>query len=133
MEALAQRFKAGAVAKAKEETKAQVTQEIAAKKPAKLMPDWVSALLTLESANAKPERSDAMESRLVNDFSGWSGRSTFRLENGQLWAQTNGDGYEYAPTLKTPKVKIYPASFGSFWLEIEGVHQRCRVKPVKLQ
>lgn len=127
LEEFARRFKAG------EDAPARSTPEAAAKKSGKLMPEWVGALLTLEKAGAKPEKSDALESRLAGNFSGWTGRSTFRLENGQLWAQSNGDSYEYAPTLKRPKVKIYPASFGSYWLEVEGVHGRCRIRPVRLQ
>jgi hypothetical protein len=74
-----------------------------------------------------------MESRLAGDFKGWSGRTTFRLENGQIWGQANRDQYGYTPALKSPKVKISPATMGTFWLKIEGVNQRCRVKPVKLE
>jgi hypothetical protein len=95
-------------------------------------PAWVDALVTLERSARRPDATEAMESRLTGSFTGWTGRSTFRLENGQLWGQVNGDRYDYAPTLQSPKVKITPASFGSYWMEIETVNQRCRVKPVKL-
>jgi hypothetical protein len=96
------------------------------------VPSWVGALEKKEQASKQPDKSEALESRLRGDFNGWSGRSTFRLENGQLWKQAGQDTYLFAPTLKSPKVKISPAAFGSFWLEIEGVYQRCRVLPVKL-
>ena len=104
-----------------------------AAKSSKILPAWVGALLTLERIGSKGTKPEAMETRLTGDFSGWTGRSTFRLENGQVWIQANNDTYEYTPALRTPKVKIFPASFGTFWLEIEDVNQRCRVKPVKLQ
>jgi hypothetical protein len=74
-----------------------------------------------------------VESHLMGNFSGWHGHTSFKLENGQVWTQINPENYEYAPALKSPRVKIYPATFGSFWLEIEGVHMRCRVKPVHLE
>lgn len=128
LEALVQRYKASDHGAAKSDPSAAAP----AAKPAKSNPSWVQALITLERSATKPDAADALESRLAGSFNGWTGRSTFRLENGQLWAQVNTDAYDYAPTLKSPKVKIYPASFGSFWLIIEGVNQRCRVKPVKL-
>lgn len=131
LEALVQRYKAGAIAAAPAVAKAQEPKP--PPKPAMILPEWVGALITLERTSQKPDKSDAMNDHIKGDFSGWSGRTTFRLDNGQLWTQANGDSYIYSPTLKSPKVKIYPASFGSFWLEIEGVNQRCRVKPVKLE
>ena len=45
----------------------------------------------------------------------------------------NKTRFDYAPALSSPRVKIYPASLGTYWLEIEGVNERCRVKPLKLQ
>jgi len=130
LETLVQRFKAGAVAKAKEAAAA------AAPAPAKsssFVPAWVTALVTLEKAADDPHSSEVLETRLSRDFSGWTGRTTFAMENGQRWIQANSDNYVYSPTLKNPKVKIYPASMGTFWLEIEGVHQRCRVKPLRME
>ena len=109
------------------------TKAAAAAKPERKFPAWVGALITLQHTGDQPEKAEALESRLAGNFSGWSGRSTFRLENGQLWAQANTDSYEYSPTLHTPAVKIIPASMGTFWLEIAGVHQRCRVKPLKME
>jgi hypothetical protein len=131
LETLVQRYKAGDSAATP--TAPQAQQGLPAAKSAKLLPAWVGALLTLERTGSRPDKTDVMESRLKGNFSGWSGRTSFRLDNGQLWSQVNGESYLYAPTLKTPKVKIYPASFGTFWLEIEGVNERCRVKPVKLE
>lgn len=89
--------------------------------------------MTLEQTSRRADKSEAMDSRIKGDFEGWSGRTTFRLENGQVWVQVNGDSYVYTPALASPKVKIFPASFGTFWLEIEGVKLRCRIKPVKLE
>ena len=132
LEALVERYRLGQVTVAVAQKAAEIRRAEPAK-PKKLLPDWVGALITLQHTEAKPEGVESLESSLTGDFTGWSGRSTFRLENGQLWAQVNSDSYPYSPTLHSPKVKISPASFGTFWLEIEGVNQRCRVKPVKLE
>lgn len=131
LEALVRRYKAGDSAVTS--TAPKVQEGAPATKTAKIPPAWVGALITLERTAGQSDKSNAMESRLKGDFNGWGGRTSFRLDNGQLWTQVNSDSYVYAPTLRTPKVKIYPASFGTFWLEIESVNQRCRVKPVKLE
>jgi hypothetical protein len=70
-----------------------------------------------------------IESRIVGDFTGWRGKAIFTLENGQRWQMANADEY-YTPAIKSPAVKIAPASFGGFWMTIEGVSQRVRVVPV---
>lgn len=102
-------------------------------KSGSILPAWVGALITLKRSEKGPAAQHTMESRLVGDFSGWSGRTSFKLENGQLWIQANSDSYQYSPALNSPKVKIYPASLGNYWMEIEGTNQRCRVKPVSLE
>ena len=146
--AAVERYKIGEVAVAQKQAEQQVAavkqeaeQKVVAAeakvkeaaKEDKKQPGWLSALITLERIGDNPERAESVESRLAGSFSGWRGRTVFLLENGQRWKQANTDAYEWSPTLKSPKVKIYPASFGSFWLEIEGVNNRCRVKPAKLE
>ncbi|MBS0661921.1 MAG: hypothetical protein JSR48_01545 [Verrucomicrobia bacterium] len=71
----------------------------------------------------------AVESCLAGDFDGWEGHTVFRLENGQHWRVANGGSY-YSPVLHRPKVSITPASFGGFWMEIEGVSQKVKVLPL---
>lgn len=141
LEALVELYKAGALAKAAAVAPAAAppTTPVAAAEPSetktkKLMPDWVGALITLKRAENQPAtKSQALESRIAGEFKGWSGRTNFKLENGQVWTQVNNDSYPYTPALKSPKVKIFPATFGTFWLEIEDVGQRCRVKPLRLE
>jgi hypothetical protein len=104
-----------------------------APKAANPTPSWVGALLTLERIGQKTDRPEILTSRLMNNFEGWKGRTIFRLENGQVWMQVNNERYEHSEVLAHAQVKIYPASVGTFWLEIDGVNPRCRVKPVKLE
>lgn len=141
LEVFIENYKTGAVEKAVVAAPPPRSQPSPAEAPKaaesrSILPDWVGALITLkraENAPAKKQEAQALESRLVGDFSGWTGRTNFKLENGQVWTQVNGDAYPYTPPLKSPKVRIFPATFGSFWLEIEGVGPRCRVRPVSLE
>lgn len=95
-------------------------------------PGWLHALKTLRRVEEKPEDARALESRLAGDFKGWNGRTLFHLENGQVWQQASAGEYQDR-VLKQPAVKIYPAAFGAYWMEVEGVRQRVRVKPYKLE
>ena len=135
LEVLIEAYKAGAVEKAVEATPPPTAATTKARQETRgILPDWVGALVTLKRAeNAPAKKQQALESRIAGDFAGWNGRTSFKLENGQVWAQVNTDAYPYTPALKSPKVRIFPATFGTFWLEIEGVGQRCRVRPISLE
>ena len=99
----------------------------------KQKPSWFKALVTLERAGKKPEKEEALESRLVGDFSGWTGSTVFALEDGTRWVQQNRtDTHVYYPVKHAPKVKIKPAALRGFWLEIEGVNLNVRVMPLDL-
>lgn len=102
-------------------------------KSGSILPDWVGALITLKRAEEAPAKRQVLETRIAGEFDGWGGRTNFKLENGQVWTQVNNESYVYTPALKSPKVKIFPATFGTFWLEVEGVNQRCRIRPVRLE
>ncbi len=100
---------------------------------AKQKPSWFAALVTLTHAAEKPEKTEPLESQLVGDFSGWSGRTVFTLEDGTRWIQQNKtDIYQYTPAIRAAHVRITPSSFGSFWLEVMGVNNRVRVLPLSL-
>ncbi len=73
----------------------------------------------------------AMESRIDGKFTGWEGRTVFRLKNGQQWQVANpGEGY-WCPAMMNPRVRITPSSLGGYWMVIEAVELRVRVKLVK--
>jgi hypothetical protein len=115
------------------EARATEKEKAVAAAPANKQPSWFTALLTLSKAGDKPAEAQPLESRLVGEFTGWSGRTVFKLEDGTRWTQQNArDRYEYYPALKGPKVKIVPAAFGGFWLRIDGVNLSVRVVPTEL-
>ena len=95
-------------------------------------PAWLKALITLREVEAKPAVAEALESELVGEFTGWTGRTVFRLRNGQVWQQDDRTTRYDAPR-QNPRVKIYPGMLGAFWLEVEGIKQPVKVKPVTLQ
>lgn len=70
---------------------------------------------------------ETVETSLPGDFRGWETGTVFTLGNGQRWQVLSGSyvaGTEAGPR----KVKIVPGVMGSFFLEIEGVRQKPKVK-----
>jgi len=100
--------------------------------PAKTGPKWFQAMVTLSEVADRPEAAEALESQLVGEFSGWEGKAVFRLKNGQIWQQNDTSTRAERPRME-PKVRIFPGLLGAYWMEIEGIKQRVKVKPIKLQ
>lgn len=121
---------AAAEAKAKQaETKAA---EVPMAAPADKKPGWLKALITLDKVAKEPDSNDAVETRFAGDFKGWRRGTVFNLANGQRWQADSSEDY-VTPPAPAPKVKIYPGMLGTFWMEIEGVKPRVRVKPIRLE
>lgn len=74
-----------------------------------------------------------IETRLVGDFTGWSGKTVFTLGNGEVWQQTNNYISDYSPRnpITRPKVTITKSMFGSYNMRIEGVKRTVQVKRVQ--
>jgi hypothetical protein len=110
-------------AKAEAETKAAKAEAATTeKKPSGGI--WAKAKVLL-AAGTEIEYTPT-ESRIAGDFTGWSGRSVIVLENGQRWQIANGGSY-ITPPIPSPKVTIFPAKLGGFWMKIEGVGSRVKV------
>lgn len=54
---------------------------------------------------------EVIQSRIVGPFSGYNGRTTFTLENGQRWSQSQRDT-AYFPKIDSPPVVIVKAGMG---------------------
>ncbi len=54
---------------------------------------------------------EVIQSKIVGPFTGYNGRSTFTLENGQRWAQSQRDS-AYFPTIDSPPVLIAKSGLG---------------------
>lgn len=59
----------------------------------------------------KAQPPDIIQSRIVGPFSGYNGRTIFRLENGQTWAQAQRDS-AYYPKIDSPPVLIAKGTIG---------------------
>jgi hypothetical protein len=59
----------------------------------------------------KVSEPEVIQSRIVGPFTGYTGRTTFTLENGQRWAQSQRDSMYY-PKIDSPPVIIVKAGFG---------------------
>ena len=58
------------------------------------------------------EISEPFEARVLGGFNGWSGKTVFTLDNGQVWRQRHDTSYRYQGT--DNRVRLEPNFFG-FW------------------
>lgn len=69
---------------------------------------------------------DEIESRLIGEFTGWLGNTTFRLENGQVWRQAEEGRLVFRST--APLITIRRGAFGTYRLSVEGINRSVRVR-----
>ncbi len=77
-----------------------------------------------------PDEGDRQEvrSRIDGEFSGWNGRTRFKLQNGQIWQQAESGSRESG--MNNPEVTIKPALMGSWLMHVRGCNCSVRVKRV---
>jgi len=73
---------------------------------------------------------EKFQSRIVGEFSGWSGNTVFRLENGMTWRQDESDRFRLQP-VDSPLVTITPGLFGAWRLSVEGHNRAVRVERIE--
>lgn len=75
---------------------------------------------------------DAIVSTLQGEFTGWSSRSVFELENGMVWEPAGGSITPLSTRpIQNPTVIIEPGMLGTWLLRIEGYNAKMRVKRVR--
>ena len=74
--------------------------------------------------------STAVRNRITGEFRGWTGKTTFHLDNGQVWQQVGNDRWE-GVTLDNPQVTIAPAFMGSWRLKVDGYNTATKVKRIR--
>ncbi|HEV2321226.1 MAG TPA: hypothetical protein VGT42_02590 [Gammaproteobacteria bacterium] len=72
----------------------------------------------------------AIVAHLVGSFRGWSGGTTFKLDNGQVWQQVD-DSVLTVGGIENPKVTISKGLISSYYLSVEGVRDTVLVKRIK--
>lgn len=69
-----------------------------------------------------------MESRIHGEFEGWTGATTFRLVNGQVWQQIDGTHADYDAF--RPKVMIHQEG-PAYRMKVDGVEKAVAVKRLR--
>lgn len=72
---------------------------------------------------------DEIQSRLVGQFTGWRGNTTFTLENGQVWRQAEADRLIYRA--ESPLITIRRGAFDTYRLSVEAVNGSVRVRRIE--
>jgi len=80
-------------------------------------PGMVAKALELFKREESEKTRDRFTSVLVGKFRGWEGNTSFYLENGQVWRQTNDDRY-YPQAAENVSVVIYQAGSGYYRMQI---------------
>jgi hypothetical protein len=73
---------------------------------------------------------DTVESHIVGQFTGWHGKTIFKLDNGQEWRQAESGAYD-AGKFEDPVVRIKPMLLGSWLMYVEGCGCSVRVQRIK--
>jgi hypothetical protein len=81
-------------------------------------------------SKSKEEDRTEINSNLVGKFTGWDGKTIFKLENGMIWEQADKDKF-FIKEVENPAVKIKPGMFGSWRLSIVGHSSECRVERIQ--
>lgn len=110
-----------AIAEAKATAKAEAKAELEAEK---------KASVGLAPKPAATE-ADAIRSRIAGTFRGWGPNTTFRLENGQVWAADRNSESRFFGARENVEVEIRPAAFGTWKLFLMPDGLWVRVKRVQ--
>lgn len=76
---------------------------------------------------AKEMDRSEISARIEGPFTGWDGNTVFKLDNGMIWKQAEGDTF-YLKEIDSPLVTIKPGAFGTWRLSVEGYGSKVRVK-----
>lgn len=71
----------------------------------------------------------AVEDHIVGAFTGWRGKTVFKLDNGQEWQQAESGVYSTDP-FTHPVVKIKPMLLGSWLMYVDGCGCNVRVQRI---
>lgn len=82
------------------------------------------------AAEQAPAADDSISSYISGEFRGWSGGTTFHLDNGQVWEQMD-DAVLTLGARTNPKVTISRGLFNSYYMSVEGVRDTVQVKRIK--
>ncbi|HUL52570.1 MAG TPA: hypothetical protein VLT83_04070 [Opitutaceae bacterium] len=122
-----QEVRAEVRAEAREEVKQEVREEVKREMTA------VEKTRAVAQAGlpAEEPKDLTVRSRALGKFHGWSGDTVFRLENGQVWVQTDPTDSTWLPPMEDPEVEIRRSGFGGWKLYLGGKSSWVRVRRLK--
>ncbi|MDD3180880.1 MAG: hypothetical protein PHQ04_11105 [Opitutaceae bacterium] len=104
---LAERYAREGVRQAREQVKEEVQTQV--QKEAKAREEAKAGL-------SSAEKKKGFRTHIVGEFKGWTGTTLFRLENGQVWVQTDKTDHLWIETTVNPEVEIRPSALGGWKL-----------------
>jgi hypothetical protein len=117
-----------AQAQAKAETITAVQQ---AREEAKAAAKSEARKQKIENAGlAARDDDEIILTRISGDFRGWSGHTTFRLENGQVWQQSDKES-RFFPKMVDPEVELAPSKWAGWKMTIVKEGLWVKVKRIK--
>ena len=70
----------------------------------------------IAEAPSEPAVSEPFEAEIQGRFAGWSGKTVFPLDNGQVWRQRHGGRYRH--TDDDQRVRIYKNLLGMWQMKV---------------
>ena len=77
----------------------------------------------------KAQKSHEIVARIEGDFRGWTGKTIFRLDNGQVWKQRLDSTYRYRGAAN-PQVRIERNWMGFYRMTVLGTGKSVGVSPL---
>lgn len=84
-------------------------------------------ILKKKNTEVKEAEKASIISQLDGEFVGWTGKTRFVLQNGQVWQQRANETFR-SPMIEDPNVEIRKNFMGFYVMEVEGVKRSLRVK-----
>lgn len=89
----------------------------------------VQADAVADDGFGQPRERREINSRISGEFNGWTGRTTFRLDNGQVWQQRRGRRWKI--TLDNPEVTIKENFLGAYEMEVVAEGRSIGVRRIR--
>ena len=86
---------------------------------------------TQHDVQEKQNRFSKSQARIVGDFTGWKGKTTFRLDNGEVWQQRKPDSIRRTKRVSNPEVRITRNFMGFYIMEVPAVKTKVPVTRIK--
>ena len=86
-------------------------------------------LAATQTGKDSPKGDMPLEARLVGDFKGWTGKTVFRLDNGQVWRQRSASTYRHKGS--DMRVRFEQNWMGGWEMEVLSSGKSVLVKKVR--